>query len=218
MTRKYEFTGETRGNLKRIRRLSDGLLGGWIEHEGNLYHADTAWVGDEAQVWGRARVSGEAQVCGDAQVYGAARIYGSAKISDNAQIHGCARVYGSALVANMAQVYDHAIVYGRVYVLGRAWLFGSAEVCDNARVTGSARVSSLLKTVVRTDGYTFSLFPCEDGEWRLVAGCRYFTMEEAWKHWQATRADTDLGEETFDILRMFERHIERETRKAKPSA
>lgn len=32
-TPKYEFTGETRGKLNRIRRLSDGALGGWIEHE-----------------------------------------------------------------------------------------------------------------------------------------------------------------------------------------
>ena len=39
-TKKYEFTGETKEyggvSLKRIRRLSDKLLGGWIEKESNL--------------------------------------------------------------------------------------------------------------------------------------------------------------------------------------
>ena len=38
MEKKYEFTGETKtlGNgtiLQRIRRLSDGVFGGWIEKE-----------------------------------------------------------------------------------------------------------------------------------------------------------------------------------------
>ena len=38
--KKYEFTGETKEvfgrTLHRIKRLSDGLVGGWIESEDNL--------------------------------------------------------------------------------------------------------------------------------------------------------------------------------------
>jgi hypothetical protein len=41
MEKKYEFTGETLNFngiiLKRIRRISDKLIGGWIQSEDNLY-------------------------------------------------------------------------------------------------------------------------------------------------------------------------------------
>src|SRR5260370_620205 len=55
MTKKYVFTGLTKmfGSiiLHQIKRLSDGLIGGWIEKEANL-----------AQVSGNAWVSGNARV------------------------------------------------------------------------------------------------------------------------------------------------------------
>ncbi|CAB4169664.1 Pentapeptide repeat [uncultured Caudovirales phage] len=67
----------------------------------------------------------------------------------------------------------------------------------------------LLKTCSRSDGYDFHLFDCEDGGPRVDAGCRWFTLPEAWLHWTPARDATPLGEETFDILVMFEHHIER---------
>lgn len=139
-TRKYEFTGETMGPLRRIRRLSDGEIGGWIERERNLSHY------------------GDARVSGDARVYGHARVSG------------------------------------------------------DARVSGNAQVSASLKMATRSDGYTFCVFPCADGVWRLTAGCRFFTMDEAWRHWMATRGDRKetLGAETLDILWMFDEHIRRQ--------
>ena len=66
---KYEFTGETKivsgTNLKRIRRVADGVTGGWIEKEENL-----SQVSGNAWVYGNARVYGDARVLGDARVYG----------------------------------------------------------------------------------------------------------------------------------------------------
>jgi hypothetical protein len=41
------------------------------------------------------------------------------------------------------------------------------------------------------------------------AGCRFFTLPEARDHWTRTRAGTPLGDETADILDMFERAIAR---------
>ena len=76
--RKYEFTGETKTSygltLKRIRRLSDGVLGGWIEKESNLSQCGSCWVSRSAVVCGEARVFGEARVCGDAVVCGSAEV------------------------------------------------------------------------------------------------------------------------------------------------
>ena len=138
--RKYEFTGETRGALKRIRRLSDGLVGGWIESERNLDHEGKCFI------------------------------------------------YDSAVVSGSAVVRD------------------SAVVCDSADI----------KTASRSDGYTFTLLRCADDVWRLTAGCRFFTMDEAWRHWMTTRGDRDdtLGAETLDILWLFDRHIERREKRA----
>jgi hypothetical protein len=67
----------------------------------------------------------------------------------------------------------------------------------------------LVKEASRSDGYRFQMFDCADGAFRVMAGCRWFTLEEAWRHWTATRDGTPLGEETFDILVMFEHHAER---------
>ena len=54
-------------------------------------------------------------------------------------------------------------------------------------------------TATRTDGYTFLVAPTPDGP-RIIAGCRYFTFEEARTHWTETRGGTDLGEESLAIV------------------
>jgi hypothetical protein len=66
----------------------------------------------------------------------------------------------------------------------------------------------IAKECSRSDGYRFLLLDSKQG-WRVQAGCRFFTLPEAWRHWETTRANTPLGDETFDILVMFEHHAER---------
>ena len=79
MSKKYEFTGETKDcfgiPLKRIRALvtitgviSSGDAGGWIESEKNLSQDGDAWVSGDALVYGNARVSGDARVYGNASI------------------------------------------------------------------------------------------------------------------------------------------------------
>jgi hypothetical protein len=78
MIKKYEFTGEIKKvkgvTLRRIRRLSDELIGGWVEKEENLSHEDNCFIYVNAQVYGNACVCGDACVSGDARVYGNAQI------------------------------------------------------------------------------------------------------------------------------------------------
>ena len=73
MNKKYIFTGVTKVVgplvLHQIKRVSDGLIGGWIEREDNLSQlVDQAWVSDNACVSGHACVSGKARVLGNARV------------------------------------------------------------------------------------------------------------------------------------------------------
>ena len=81
---KYEFTDETKNYdghlLHRIRRLSDGKFGGWIESEKNLSQEGNCWVDGEAIVFEDAKVSG------NAQVYGKAEVSYDAKVKDIAYL------------------------------------------------------------------------------------------------------------------------------------
>ncbi len=80
---------------------------------------------------------------------------------------------------------------------------GSGEILP-AKGSGAT-----VKYCSRSDGYVFKLNLCGNGHYYVEAGCRWFPIETAWKHWVRARDKTPLGEETFDILVMFEHHIER---------
>jgi uncharacterized protein YjbI with pentapeptide repeats len=92
--------------------------------------------------------------------------------------------------------------------LSGAYLSGAnlsgANLMDGIKATSAPH-----RRATRADGYEFLLWHTDVG-WRVRAGCRFFTMDEARAHWSATRPlDTPLGVETDDILTMFERHIAR---------
>ncbi len=173
MTKKYEFTGVTKQHLgitlHQIRRLSDGLVGGWIEKESNLSHLDNCFVYENARVYGNARVFGDAQVFGNAlvfgnaQVFGNAYVYGNAQVFGNARVSGNAQVYGNARVSGNAQVYGNAQVFGDALVSGNAWVFGEM-VC-----TVSPFVCQLTKHTIT----------CSDAH--ISVGCEVHTFD----HWLA---------------------------------
>jgi carbonic anhydrase/acetyltransferase-like protein (isoleucine patch superfamily) len=145
--------------------------GGWVADTATV--ADTAYVGPNAKVYGIARVSGNATVSGDA------------------------RVYGTALVSDNAWVYGNATVLGTAKVYGNAWVYGDARVSGNATVSGDAMVLKTPPRVSRSDGYDFIVVPCADNQCRVIAGCRYFTFDEAYEHWNKNHSNYD---ETVDIL------------------
>ena len=77
------------------------------------------------------------------------------------------------------------------------------SVSDNAWVSGNARVYKVNLTAVRSDNYTFTIAPTPEGP-RIIAGCRYFSFEQAREHWARTRGGTPLGDETMAILDLLE--------------
>ena len=97
---KYRLTTNTKTTiagvkLHQIQRISDGVLGGWIEKETNLSQEGSAWVSGDACVCGNARVCGDARVSGNAWVYETARVYGNACVSEDAIVSGNASVCGN---------------------------------------------------------------------------------------------------------------------------
>jgi hypothetical protein len=82
---------------------------------------------------------------------------------------------------------------------------------QGAKINNDKIAIGILRRATRSDGWEFFLWHCEDGFY-VKAGCRFFTMEEGRKHWKATRAGTALGDESLDILDMFEKAIERQVK------
>lgn len=145
---KYEFTGETMhygsAVIHRIKRLSDGKIGGWIEKEENLSQEGNCWVDGDAKVYDDAKVYGNAQVydtacVGDnAQVYGNAKVY--ACVIDNAKVYGNAEVQSGVIVRDNTKVYDNAKVYCKAWVCGNAKIHGEAFIAGEAKIYGNAEV------------------------------------------------------------------------------
>jgi NDP-sugar pyrophosphorylase family protein len=123
MSKKYEFTGETRVvvykksgdfvnvNLKRIRALRDfgdvrtGDLGGWIEKEDNLSQEGKCWVYHNAIAAGNSKISGGACIKDNAQ------IFDNIKISEMAIISGEARISGDSIISGTTHVSINACIF-----------------------------------------------------------------------------------------------------------
>lgn len=218
---KYSFTGRTRDHLGRtlhqIRHNLTDEIGGWIEHPHNLSQGGGCWVSRDVMVWGEAQVSGNARVYDEARIFDRALVYNNAEISGHAQIFGnsevfnYARVTGNAKVWGYSEVQGFAIVrdevnmYGRAVVKDAASISGTVELFNTAMVGGNTQlhhdviVTQKNISIDRSDHHTFSICNSPSGQ-KIVAGCRYFSYEEALIHWSTTRANTPLGEESLYIV------------------
>ena len=133
-----------------------------------------------------------------------ANIFGANLIGTNL---GGADLFGANLAkATLAKANLGGADLAKANLVG-ACLFGANLVGAILR-DGSTATAAPARRATRSDGFEFFLWPTSAG-WRVAAGCRFFTMDEAWKHWEKTRGDTPLGNESLDILTMFELHIQR---------
>ena len=67
------------------------------------------------------------------------------------------------------------------------------------------KLKSVGQTASRSDGYEFRAYLLADNTIKIMAGCRWFTLAEARMHWIATRANTQLGNESLAIVDHLER-------------
>lgn len=141
---KYEFTGETNPDgLRRIRRIRDGVLGGFLGSEANLSHHGECWVSGESCVYGNANVRGDAIVCDEAHVFGNANVGMNAIVQDEAtvcewgQVFGRARIRDNAEISGYATVRDECVISGYAEVGGDVSINGSVEICNRAQVRGN---------------------------------------------------------------------------------
>lgn len=218
---KYELTNETKvfagRTLHRIKRISDGLLGGWIENESNLSQDGNCFVYGEAMVYGNAGIFRDAWISGDAKIFGNARVFG------NAWISGDANVYGDAKILDNARVYDNANICGDVSIIGRANVFehaiirGNANVCGDEMVCGYALIESD-NDIASIRGFgrinrTTTFFRCLDGEIRTTCGCFYGTIAEFKKQVKKTH-EGFIAEEYLIISDLMEKRFKKRNYKS----
>jgi hypothetical protein len=112
--------------LTRVKRLSDGTLGGYIESESNLSQTGACFLDDKSRAFGQARITDDAQLHGEAR--------------DSGQLSGRAAVYGA--ISGNGQVKDSAVVYGQVYDNGIVDQYATVngQVFGNGRVGGHAKI------------------------------------------------------------------------------
>jgi len=159
MYKKYEFTGESKDvsgvTLRRIRRLSDGLVGGWIEKEENLSQDGTCFVFDSSEVYQDVKISehavifGSARLSGCATLTGRAMVYGNAIVAGNAKLSGNVEVYGRSIISGDTTIMDSCSVSGNVLVIGKTIMSDTVIVRGDASVC-SATLSG--RTIL--DGHT----------------------------------------------------------------
>jgi len=111
---KYKLTDNTikyKGRkLYRIQRLSDGLLGGYVESEKNLSQKNRCFIYNTSKVYDNAEV------------------YGNTKVYDNTEVYDNAEVYGNAEVGGYAEVFDNIELYFQAKVFGHIKLFGNLYI------------------------------------------------------------------------------------------
>ena len=67
-----------------------------------------------------------------------------------------------------------------------------------------AKIAGLIARADRMDGYQFIALELEGGGFKIVAGCRWFTLPEFRAHTDAEYPGTDKHRETNDILDFIE--------------
>lgn len=188
MNRKYEFTDYILNHhgiiLRRIKRISDGALGGWIENEHNLSHEGTCWVDNDAKVFGNARIYGNARIFenakafGNAKMFGCTNIFGNASVSDDAWVFENSSIFGNAKISGKVKIYGNAMVFGNAKVYKNAFIYGNAQVCEDAEVSTKAfNLNYYLHSITMTDyhvrvGTVQMLAP----EWLLLGENDAFAM------------------------------------------
>lgn len=90
--------------LYQIQRLSDMVLGGYVEKESNLSQDGSCWIADQAWVYGYAMVTD------DAQVYEQAVVFGNAHIRQQSKVYGTSIVCGFADISGQAEIGGNAVI------------------------------------------------------------------------------------------------------------
>ena len=186
---KYKFTEEKmfyNGRvLKRIIRIEDNLVGGWIESEKNLSQSGKCFVYDNAKVYDDAIIYGNTKVYNNTKVYGNAKVYDDAIIYDNAEVYGNAEVYDNAEVYGNAIIYSNAKVYGNTNVLGDTEVYGNAKVLGDVIVCGEDEIENGyiqvsykdVQTHKNKSSRTVTALLTNDG-WRFNVGCQKLITKE----------------------------------------
>lgn len=139
--------------LRQIVRLSDGLIGGYIESEDNLSQFGKCFVYDGALVKDNAKVLGDVELRENCKIVDSAVVKGNVVIGENVivgenalvdgsvHLSGRVKVRGHSRIVDKASLDDQVIVEGNAYIGGKVIIGGNVVVKDNARIIGNVVAS-----------------------------------------------------------------------------
>jgi len=176
---KHRFTGAVIFRSEKAATMGDAV------QEANLSGANLSGANLSGAYLSRANLSGA----------NLSRAYLSRAYLSRANLNG----------ANLSGAYLSGAYLSRAN-LSRANLSGaylSGADLNGADLNGANLGDQwVIQGAHRSDGYPFFLQKLTgDSEPMVKAGCRHFTLAQAQKHWEKTRAGTALFKETENIVR-----------------
>lgn len=157
--KKYEFTGasktfETESRIvtvHRIRRISDGLVGGWIEKESNLSQQGECFVYDQSVVFGESEIVGQTIICHDSQVENSYIL--SSYVSGKSKVKDCELV--RSIVKGRAEIFD--VQEKNFFAIGKKYLMDFDKVEFYVNDTRSNRIV----TKLHKENKTYYIIGCQ---------------------------------------------------------
>jgi NDP-sugar pyrophosphorylase family protein len=171
MAKKYKMF-KVDGGLFRIIALRDfgtiteGTIGGLIEHSFNLSHDGDCWIHYGASVINDARVYDNAIIGGKAVVFGNSRVYDNSMVLDDTEVYGTSRVYGYAQIRDSAKIYGEVHIFGNAIVDRRAIVSGKSIICGTAKISNFEHIYDEMRfcnEVIRKESSTVA-FTVEKSE------------------------------------------------------
>ena len=153
----------------------------WIKEGDRASIGDGAIIGNGASIGDWASIGDRASIGDEASIGDRASIGDEASIGNGASIGDGAIIGNGASIGNGARIGDWAIICD------------GASIGNGARIGNGASIGASCSDAVDigfADGYRKCIAQIKGVAW-IGAGCRWFTLADALKHWSA-KEDRDM--------------------------
>ena len=166
------------------------------EGEWRIAPAGLAWiaVGHRIIIGDGASIGNGARIGDGASIGNGARIGNGASIGNGARIGNYASIGDDASIGNYARIGDGARIGNGASIGNGARIGDGASIGNGARIGDGARIGNGASEAIDlgfADGFRKCIANVK-GVAYIGAGCRWFTLDEAIKHWESHDKNRDL--------------------------
>ena len=144
-TKKYELTSETKviwgTTVHRIKRLSDNLLGGFVESESNLSQEGSCLIYGNAVAMNNSMMSGNSEMSENSKMTGNSMMYGNSEMSGNSRMTGNSMMTENSSMSGNSRMSGNSKMSENSKMSGNSMMTGNSEMSGDSRMTGDSRMS-----------------------------------------------------------------------------